>query len=59
MPAFKGAVGTASRKLSKSLGDIPVGVLVQTNFSGVLSIGGAPDIDRAELLNVRSNLSRA
>jgi len=39
---FKGGIGTASRKLPKSLADYTVGVLVQTNFSGVLSIGGAP-----------------
>ncbi len=39
---FKGGIGTASRKLPKSLGDYTLGVLVQTNFSGVLSIGGAP-----------------
>ena len=39
---FKGGVGTSSRKLPASLGGYTVGVLVQTNFGGVLSIGGAP-----------------
>ncbi|HVG28313.1 MAG TPA: P1 family peptidase [Pyrinomonadaceae bacterium] len=39
---FKGGVGTSSRKLPPSLGGYTVGVLVQTNFGGVLSIGGAP-----------------
>ena len=39
---WKGGIGTASRKLPASLGGYTVGVLVQTNFSGVLSIAGAP-----------------
>lgn len=39
---FKGGIGTASRRLSANLGGFTVGVLVQTNFGGVLSIGGAP-----------------
>ena len=40
--AFKGGIGTASRKLPASLGGYTAGVLVQTNFGGVLSIAGAP-----------------
>lgn len=39
---FKGGIGTASRKLPASLGGYTVGVLVQTNFGGVLSIDGVP-----------------
>src|SRR6516225_9715819 len=39
---WKGGIGTASRKLPASLGGYTVGVLVQTNFGGVLSIAGAP-----------------
>lgn len=39
---WKGGIGTASRKLPASLGGFTVGVLVQTNFGGVLSIAGAP-----------------
>lgn len=39
---FKGGIGTASRKLPASLGGYTVGVLVQSNFGGVLQIGGAP-----------------
>jgi D-aminopeptidase len=39
---FKGGIGTSSRKLPPSLGGYTVGALVQTNFGGVLSIGGAP-----------------
>jgi D-aminopeptidase len=39
---FKGGIGTSSRKLPGSLGGYTVGVLVQTNFGGVLTINGAP-----------------
>lgn len=39
---FKGGIGTSSRVLPKSRGGYTVGVLVQTNFGGVLQIAGAP-----------------
>src|SRR5215216_1605816 len=39
---FKGGIGTSSRILPQNLGGFTVGVLVQTNFGGVLSIAGAP-----------------
>ena len=39
---YKGGIGTASRKLPESRGGYTVGVLVQTNFGGVLNINGAP-----------------
>ncbi|MGH9412797.1 MAG: P1 family peptidase, partial [Terriglobales bacterium] len=39
---FKGGIGTASRQLPASLGGWLVGVLVQTNFGGILNIDGAP-----------------
>ena len=39
---FKGGIGTASRVVPASAGGYTVGVLVQTNFGGVLSINGAP-----------------
>ncbi len=39
---FKGGIGTSSRKLDGSGGYYTVGVLVQTNFGGILSINGAP-----------------
>lgn len=39
---FKGGIGTASRQLPASLGGYAVGVLVQTNFGGVLTIDGVP-----------------
>lgn len=37
---WKGGIGTASRRLPPSLGGATVGVLVQTNFDGVLTIDG-------------------
>lgn len=39
---YKGGIGTSSRKLPASLGGYTVGVLVQTNFGGVLQIAGMP-----------------
>ena len=39
---FKGGIGTSSRKLQDNLGGYTVGVLVQTNFGGVLEIAGVP-----------------
>src|SRR5579864_9443532 len=39
---FKGGIGTSSRHLPSNLGGYTVGVLVQTNFGGVLTIAGAP-----------------
>ncbi|MEC8831352.1 MAG: P1 family peptidase [Bacteroidota bacterium] len=37
---FKGGIGTSSRVLPKKSGGYTVGVLVQTNFGGVLQIAG-------------------
>ena len=37
---FKAGIGTSSRVLPKSLGGYTVGVLVQSNFGGVLEIAG-------------------
>lgn len=39
---WKGGIGTSSRVVPKSLGGWTVGVLVQTNFGGVLQVLGAP-----------------
>ena len=39
---WKGGIGTSSRLLPASLGGWTVGVLVQTNFGGVLQVMGAP-----------------
>jgi D-aminopeptidase len=38
---FKGGIGTSSRVLPKKLGGYTVGVLIQSNFGGVLSVNGA------------------
>ena len=39
---YKGGIGTSSRVLPASKGGYTVGVLVQSNFGGVLQINGAP-----------------
>jgi D-aminopeptidase len=39
---WKGGMGTSSRHLPASLGGWTVGVLVQSNYGGVLTINGAP-----------------
>lgn len=47
---FKGGIGTSSRRLTEKQGGYTVGVLVQSNFGGVLTIAGAPigrELDRA------------
>lgn len=39
---WKGGIGTSSRRIPARDGGYVVGVLVQTNFGGVLTMGGAP-----------------
>ncbi|MDH5588664.1 MAG: P1 family peptidase, partial [Gemmatimonadota bacterium] len=39
---WKGGIGTSSRVLPESLGGYTVGVLVQSNFGGILQMNGAP-----------------
>ncbi len=39
---WKGGIGSSSRRLPASLGGYTVGALVQTNFGGVLQMGGIP-----------------
>lgn len=39
---YKGGIGTSSRKLPEAIGGYTVGVLVQSNFGGVLEINGVP-----------------
>jgi len=39
---WKGGIGTSSRRLPANLGGYTVGVLVQTNYGGILTIAGAP-----------------
>ena len=39
---WKGGIGTSSRVIPAALGGYTVGVLVQSNFGGILNINGAP-----------------
>lgn len=39
---WKGGIGSSSRKLPEQFGGYTVGVLVQTNFGGSLTVAGAP-----------------
>lgn len=39
---WKGGIGSSSRLLPDELGGYTVGVLVQTNYGGIMSINGAP-----------------
>ncbi len=39
---YKGGIGTASRVLPQENGGYTIGVLVQSNFGGILEINGAP-----------------
>jgi len=39
---YKGGIGTSSRRLAADRGGFTVGILVQTNFGGVLTIRGVP-----------------
>ena len=62
---FKGGIGSSSRKLPANLGGHTVGVLVQSNFGGVLTINGAPvgrELGRyylkKELENPAANVSK-
>src|SRR5689334_6613363 len=56
---FKGGIGTASRKLPPKLGGYTVGVLVQTNFGGVLTINGAPVGQELDRYYLREELTQA
>ena len=55
---FKGGIGTASRKLPAKLGGYTVGVLVQTNYGGVLTINGAPVGQELERYYLKDQLTR-
>ena len=39
---WKGGIGTASRRLPQALGGWTIGVLVQSNYGGVLQVDGVP-----------------
>ncbi len=53
---FKGGIGTSSRRLPTDLGGFTVGVLVQTNFGGVLTINGAPVGEELEQYYLRNQI---
>ena len=55
---WKGGIGTASRKLPASLGGYAIGVIVQTNFGGVLQVLGAPVGKALGRYSYRSSLLR-
>jgi D-aminopeptidase len=40
--AWKGGIGTSSRRLTEAMGGYTVGVLVQSNYGGVLTMDGVP-----------------
>ena len=53
---WKGGIGTSSRVLPESLGGYTVGVLVQTNYGGIMSINGAPVGRELGTYSFRENL---
>jgi D-aminopeptidase len=56
---WKGGIGTSSRHLPASLGGYTVGVLVQTNFGGVLTIAGVPVGQQLGQYYLRKELQQA
>jgi D-aminopeptidase len=56
---YKGGIGTSSRVLPSTLGGYTVGVLVQTNFGGVLEINGVPIGKELDKFVFRNNLMMA
>jgi D-aminopeptidase len=55
---WKGGIGTSSRALPEPLGAFTVGVLVQSNFGGVLQICGAPVGQALDQFYLREHLDR-
>src|SRR5687767_4739231 len=56
---FKGGIGTSSRTLPAKLGGYTVGVLVQTNYGGVLTINGAPVGRELQRYYLKDQLTRS
>jgi len=56
---WKGGIGTSSRKLPASLGGWTVGVLVQTNYGGVLQVAGVPVGQALGQYMLKDELSKA
>jgi D-aminopeptidase len=57
--SWKGGIGTSSRKLPANLGGWTVGVLVQTNYGGVLQVGGVPVGQALGQYYLKDELSKA
>lgn len=57
--SWKGGIGTSSRKLPSNLGGYTVGVLVQTNYGGVLQVGGVPVGQALGQYYLKDELSKA
>ncbi|MES2123674.1 MAG: P1 family peptidase [Gemmatimonadota bacterium] len=55
---WKGGIGTSSRVLPKTLGGYTIGVLVQTNFGGILQMMGAPIGQALGRFSYRNSLLR-
>jgi D-aminopeptidase len=56
---WKGGIGTSSRKLPPNLGGYTVGVLVQTNYGGVLQDAGVPVGQALGQYMLKDELSKA
>jgi D-aminopeptidase len=56
---WKGGIGTASRRVPAKFGAYTVGVLVQTNYGGILTIGGAPVGQELGQYYLREEVQRA
>jgi D-aminopeptidase len=56
---WKGGIGTSSRKLPASLGGWTVGVLVQTNYGGVLQVADVPVGQALGQYMLKDELSKA
>jgi D-aminopeptidase len=57
--SWKGGIGTSSRKLPASLGGWTIGVLVQTNYGGVLQVAGVPIGQALGQYYLKDELSKA
>lgn len=58
---FKGGIGTASRVIPGSRGGYTIGVLVQTNFGGILQINGVPvglELNRHKFSNIEDEYNK-
>ena len=55
---WKGGIGTSSRMLPPSLGGYTIGVLVQTNYGGILQIMGAPVGKQLEQYYLKNQLDK-